>query len=148
MHKYLARFLALLALLSSHIAMADPAVYLNSAGVALSGNDPVAYFSAKAPVKGQPTLSTTYQEATYWFASPENRTTFLSEPSKYAPQYGGYCAYAAALGKKAPGDPTQWSVIDNKLYINYDARVQKLWLADVPGYIKSADSKWTDLKNN
>jgi YHS domain-containing protein len=148
MRTYFARLLALLALLGSHMAMADPAVYLNSAGVALSGHDPVAYFTAKAPVKGLPTLSTTYQEATYWFASPENRTTFLAEPGKYAPQYGGYCAYAAALGKKAPGDPSQWSVIDDKLYINYNAQIQKKWLADVPGYIKSADSQWSELKNN
>jgi YHS domain-containing protein len=85
MFKYLAKLLALLALLSSQIAMADPAVYLNDAGVALSGNDPVAYFTAKAPVKGQPTLSTKYQDATYWFSSQENRTAFLAEPSKYAP---------------------------------------------------------------
>ncbi len=148
MFKYLAKLLALLALLSSQIVMADPAVYLNDAGVALSGNDPVAYFVAKAPVKGQPTLSTKYQDATYWFSSQENRTAFLAEPSKYAPQYGGYCAYAASLGKKAPGDPTQWSVVDNKLYINYDARIQKQWLADVPGYIKAADSKWRDIKND
>jgi YHS domain-containing protein len=148
MRTYLIKFLALLVMLSSQIGMADPAVYLNNAGVALSGNDPVAYFTVKAPVKGQATLNAQYQEATYWFASPENRTAFLAEPAKYAPQYGGYCAYAAALGKKAPGDPTQWSVVDNKLYINYDARIQKQWLADVPGYIKSADSKWSDLKNN
>jgi YHS domain-containing protein len=148
MRSYLVRFLTLLALLSGQIVMADPAVYLNDAGVALSGNDPVAYFTVKAPVKGQPTLSTKYQDATYWFASQENRVAFLSDPGKYAPQYGGYCAYAAALGKKAPADPTQWSVIDNKLYINYDVRVQKQWLADVPGYIKSADSKWSELKNN
>jgi YHS domain-containing protein len=148
MRAYLVRFLTLLVLLGSQVAIADPAVYLNDAGVALSGNDPVAYFSVKAPVKGQPALSTKYQDATYWFSSEENRTAFIADPNKYAPQYGGYCAYAAALGKKAPGDPTQWSVVDNKLYINFDARVQKQWLADVPGYIKSADSKWGSLKNN
>ena len=148
MRTYLTKFLALLALLSSHIVMADPATYLNDAGVALAGNDPVAYFTVKAPVKGQAALSAKYQDATYWFISQENRTAFLAEPGKYAPQYGGYCAYAAALGKKAPGDPTQWSVVGDKLYINYDARIQKQWLADVPGYIKSADSKWSDLKNN
>lgn len=148
MRTYLAKFLALFVLLSSQFAMADPAVYLNNSGVALSGNEPIEYFTAKAPVKGLATLSIQYHNATYWFASQENRTSFLAEPHRYAPQYGGYCAYAAALGKKAPGDPTQWSVVEGKLYINYDARIQKLWLSDAPGYIKSADSKWGDLQNN
>jgi YHS domain-containing protein len=82
MRTYLIKFLALLAMLSGQIGMADPAVYLNNAGVALSGNDPAAYFTVKAQVKGQATLNAQYQDATYWFASPENRTAFLAEPAK------------------------------------------------------------------
>jgi YHS domain-containing protein len=140
--------LALLTLFVGQLVWAEPAVYLNDTGIALSGNDPVAYFTVKAPVKGQAKLNAKYLDAVYLFSSEENRAAFVAEPSKYAPQYGGYCAYAAALGKKAPGDPTQWSVVENKLYINYDARIQKQWLADVPGFIKKADSKWSDIKND
>lgn len=148
MFQSLSKLLTLLVLFGSQLVWADPAVYLNDAGVALSGNDPVAYFTVKSPVKGQARLSARYQDAVYWFSSEENRAAFVAEPSKYAAQYGGYCAYAASLGKKAPGDPSQWSVVDNKLYINYDARIQKQWLADVPGFIKQADSKWNDIKND
>lgn len=146
--KYLSKFWFLVAVLASQLALADPAVFIDNKGVALSGYDPVAYFTVKTPVKGQPLLSARYQDATYLFSSEENRTAFLIEPSKYAAQYGGYCAYAASLGKKAPGDPTQWKVVNDKLYLNFDERIQKQWLADVPEYIKKADTKWVDIKND
>lgn len=148
MFTYISKFLTLFVLFASSLVWADPAVYLNDKGVALSGNDPVAYFTVKAPVKGQVQLRAKYQDAVYLFSNEENRAAFIAEPSKYAPQYGGYCAYAASLGKKAPSDPTQWTVVDNKLYLNYDARIQKQWLADVPSFIKKADSKWNDIKND
>lgn len=148
MLRHLTKLILLITFLSSHFAMADPAVSVNRGGVALSGYDPVAYFTVKAPVKGVEKYSAKYDNATYWFASDESRTVFAADPAKYAPQYGGYCAFAASLGKKAPTDPTQWTVVDDKLYLNYDARVQTQWKADVPGFIKKADSKWSSIKDN
>jgi YHS domain-containing protein len=128
-------------------AFADPAVYLDSRGYALSGHDPVAYFTDKKPVKGDEKFSESYSGAKYSFASEKNRDAFKADPAKYAPQYGGYCAYAASLGKKADGDPTQWSVVDGKLYINYNASVQKRWQANQAEFIKQADGKWAQLKD-
>jgi YHS domain-containing protein len=148
MLRFLLKIMILFVVLSGHIAMADPAVLFNDKGVALSGYDPVAYFTVKSPTKGQESISAKYQDVTYWFSSNENRSIFLAEPSKYVAQYGGYCAYAAALGKKAPGDPTQWSVIDNKLYLNYDARIQKQWLPNASASILKADALWDGIKNN
>lgn len=148
MLRYLTKLILLMTFLSSNFAMADPAVYLNDGGVALSGHDPVAYFTVKVPIKGTEKFSAKHDNATYWFASQENRTAFVADPAKYVPQYGGYCAFAASLGKKAPTDPTQWSVVDGKLYLNYDARIQKQWKADVSGFIKQADAKWAGIKND
>jgi YHS domain-containing protein len=99
-------------------------------------------------MKGQESISAKYQDATYWFSNNENRSTFLADPGKYVVQYGGYCAYAAAWGKKAPADPTQWSVIENKLYLNFNAQVQKKWLPDAQASIVKADAIWDSIKNN
>ena len=146
--RVLAKFFVLVMFMASHYAIAEPATFVNSGGVALSGNDAVAYFTVKAPIKGTEKFSVQHQNATYWFASEENRATFAADPAKYAPQYGGYCAFAASLGKKAPADPTQWSVVDGKLYLNYDERIQKQWKADIAGFIKQADAKWSSIKND
>lgn len=147
MLRVLTKLFFVISLLSSHFVMAVPAVYLNDS-VAISGHDPVAYFTVKTPTKGSAKFSTKHDNATYWFASEENRAAFVADPAKYTPQYGGYCAFAASFGKKAPADPMQWSVVDGKLYLNYDARIQKQWQADVPGFIKQADAKWPAVKNN
>ena len=146
--RYLTKFMVLMTCLASHFAVADPATFVNAGGVALSGNDAVAYFTVKASVKGVEKFSAQHQNVTYWFTSEDNRAAFVAAPAKYAPQYGGYCAYAASLGKKAPADPTQWSVVDGKLYLNYDERIQKQWRADVPGFIKQADANWSSIKND
>jgi YHS domain-containing protein len=148
MSRFLAKLLLLFTVFLTNAAMADPQVFLDDNGVALSGYDPVAYFTDKKPVKGQEKFNAKFQEGTYWFSSEANRDTFLAEPTKYAAQYGGYCAYAASLGKKAPGDPTQWTVLNNKLYINYDARIQKQWSADREAFIEKADKKWNGIKND
>ncbi len=148
MVRYLTKIVMLATLFWFNAVMADPAVFLNEKGVALSGHDPVAYFTVKSPTFGQDKFTATYQGATYWFSSAENRDAFKAEPAKYAAQYGGYCAYAASLGKKAPGDPMQWTVLNNKLYLNYDERIQKQWSADRAGNIAKADAKWNGIKND
>jgi hypothetical protein len=83
--------------------------------------------------------------ATWRFASAEHRDLFAKSPGKYAPQYGGYCAYAVANGKTADIDPAAWTVRDGRLFLNYDADVQKKWLADPDGYIAKADANWPKM---
>jgi YHS domain-containing protein len=112
--------------------------------VALGGYDTVAYFTEKKPVKGDSKITTTYKGAEWRFSSAENREKFVSNPEHYAPQYGGYCAWAVAQGYTASGDPMRWKIVDDKLYLNYDADVQKKWEANIPDFIKSADKNWPE----
>lgn len=123
------------------------AVNVDTAGLALRGYDPVAYFTEGAPVRGNPALSATHDGATYHFASAAHRDTFLAAPALYAPQYGGYCAFGTAKGGKFDGDPNLWRVVDGKLYVNVNPDAQRLWEADVPGFIEQADATWPDIKN-
>lgn len=116
-------------------------------GYAVSGYDPVSYFVAGAPVKGDPDLSTTYAGATYLFASPENKAAFEADPAKYAPQYGGFCAFGLAMGRKVPGDPNVWAIEDGKLYLNINPDVQTRWQANVPGFVRGADNNWQIVRS-
>ena len=113
----------------------DPKPALNVSGnLALNGYDAVAYVTDGKPVKGLPQLSTTWSGAVWRLASAEHRDAFLKDPERYAPQFGGYCAWAVAHGYTANGDPEAWRIVDGKLYLNYSKRVQKRWEADIPGY--------------
>jgi len=114
--------------------------YFNN--VALSGYDTVAYFKENKPVKGDKKYATEYKGAQWHFKSPENRTLFINEPTKYAPQYGGYCAYAAARNKASKGDPLAWTIHNDKLYINYDLSIRKSWLKDIDAEIVAGDANW------
>lgn len=109
---------------------------------ALQGYDTVAYFTLGEPTKGSSDFTTTYQGAEFQFASQENLTLFLADPDKYAPQYGGYCAWAVAQGDTAKGDARRWAIVDGKLYLNYNKGIQKKWDKDRAGFITSADSHW------
>ena len=120
-------------------------VYTTAKG-AIQGYDPVAYFQEGKPVMGKKDLVYTWKGADWYFASPENRATFQAHPEKYAPQYGGYCAYGTAKGYKAPIDPAAWTIIDHKLYLNYNQEVQKLWNKNQPEYIRTADQNWPEVK--
>ncbi len=111
-------------------------------GVAVGGYDPVAYFTEYKPVAGKADITYSWKGATWRFASEQNRDAFKANPEKYAPQYGGYCAYAVSQGATAKGDPKVWTVVDGKLYLNLSSSVQKTWEKDIPGYIKSADKNW------
>lgn len=110
--------------------------------VAVEGHDPVAYFTEGRPVKGQRAFSTEYQGATFRFVSQANLDTFLADPDAYAPQYGGYCAWAVSQGYTAKGDADHWHIEDGKLYLNYNRDVQETWLEDVPGFIAAGDENW------
>jgi YHS domain-containing protein len=114
-------------------------------GAAIKGYDPVAYFTEGKAVAGTPEHAAEYKGSTFRFASKENRDTFAASPEKYAPQYGGFCAFGAAGGYKAKIDPAAFTVVDDKLYLNYDARVQKMWAKDIPGFVAKADAKWPEV---
>jgi YHS domain-containing protein len=123
------------------------AVYLSGkkefgTDLAAGGYDAVAYHTAAAPVAGKKEFATEWQGAMWQFSSAENVELFKANPEKYAPQYGGYCAYGVAQGSAVHGDPQQWTVRDGKLYLNYDADVQKTWKKDEAGYITAADKMW------
>ncbi len=110
--------------------------------LAVEGHDPVAYFKENRPVKGSKDFTTTHDGAEFRFSSQENLDTFLADPEAYAPQYGGYCAWAVSQGYTAKGDADFWRIVDGKLYLNYNRKVQEDWEADIPGFIAAADENW------
>ena len=115
-------------------------------GSAIEGYDPVAYFKEGQPVEGDSAFQHEWMGATWYFANAENRDLFAAEPEKYAPQYGGYCAWAVSQGYTAKIDPQAWTVVDDKLYLNYSKDVQKQWQEDVPGNITKADTNWPKIR--
>lgn len=137
---------ALLSLIVSLVAQAADPVYTGwFSSLALDGHDPVAYFEEGAPVEGSSDYRHEWNGATWQFASADNRDAFVANPTAYAPQYGGYCAWAVAEGYEAAGDPRYWRIVDGKLYVNYNAEVQTRWEVDIPGFIDKADQNWPTL---
>ena len=113
----------------------------------ISGYDPVAYFTDGMPVKGSGYHTATYQGVTYVFASRNHKVTFESNPEKYLPAYGGYCAYGVAVGKKFVSDPEAWKIVQGKLYLNLDKDIKSKWAKDIPGYIKKSEANWKEIKD-
>ncbi|MBX3588904.1 MAG: YHS domain-containing protein [Ramlibacter sp.] len=139
----LAAALSLAAGLAAPALAGEAAVYTGLfSSLAVGGHDPVAYFTEGKPVKGDAQFETTYKGVKWRFASAANRDLFVAAPEKYAPQYGGYCAWAVAEGGTASGDPRYWKIVEGKLYLNYDADVQKKWEKDIPGNIGKANRNW------
>lgn len=116
-----------------------------ASGVAIRGYDTVAYFTQGAAARGSEAITTQWKGATWRFVSEQNLELFKAAPDKYAPQYGGYCAYAVAKGSLAKIEAQSWTIIDGKLYLNYDNTVQRLWQKDISGFIESADDKFESL---
>lgn len=142
--------LSLLALLPLELAAAgvapeQPAVYADRAG-AIRGYDPVAYFTDSEAVRGDRRFRHRWREADWFFASAEHRDLFAADPARYAPQYGGYCAYAMSRGDYVSSDPDAWSIRDGRLYLNYSKRVRRTWLKEPEGYIERADGHWRRLR--
>ena len=135
---------ALLGLGTVPLAQAkDAPIYTGTfSNTAVGGYDPVAYFTQHKPVKGSASISTDYKGAKWYFANTEDRDKFVANPEQYAPQYGGYCAWAVSQGYTASGDPLAWKIVNNKLYLNYDLDVQKDWEANIPEFIRKADANW------
>lgn len=126
----------------------DPVYTGTFSNLAVGGHDPVAYFTEGRPVKGERQYSLKHLGAEWRFASAANRDAFAADPQRYAPQYGGYCAWAVSQGYTASGDPRYWKIVDGRLYLNYDESVQKKWEADIPGFIGKADRQWPAVLGN
>ncbi|MBT5032836.1 MAG: YHS domain protein [Proteobacteria bacterium] len=117
--------------------------YFNN--LAVSGYDTVAYFTEDNAIKGSDDHEYEWQGAIWRFSNADNLATFIEEPEKYAPQFGGYCAWAVSQNKTASADPKQFHLEDGKLYLNYNANIQQQWLADRLNLIKLADQNWPKL---
>lgn len=120
---------------------AESPIYTTGHG-AIRGYDPVAYFTVGQPMKGTPHITHEWRGATWHFTSVENRDRFAADPERYAPAYGGYCAYAVAHGATARTVPEAFEIVDGRLYLNYSEDVQRRWDADQAGFIRRADANW------
>lgn len=141
-------FSALLLVAASGAAHAADPVFSTWTGKAINGYDPVAYFTEGKPVEGSGDFTAEWNGATWQFANAENRDAFQATPEKYAPQYGGYCAYAVAQGSTAKTEPDVWSIVDGKLYLNYSHDIQKRWESQQSQYIAAADKNWPGVLGN
>lgn len=130
-------------LLAAPASAAEPEVFTSRfSNYAVGGYDAVAYFVGGGPAKGKKEFSHNYNGAVWRFASAENLEKFQADPAAYAPQFGGYCAWAVAQGYTAPGNPENWSVRNGKLYLNYNDKVQSDWLKDADGFIAQGEANW------
>ncbi|MDP9423010.1 MAG: hypothetical protein M3Q19_09290 [Pseudomonadota bacterium] len=119
-----------------------PAVYSASDGLAAGGHDVMAYFTQGKPVRGSANHELMLQGVTWRFETANAKARFQANPAAYAPQFGGYCAWAVSQGYIASGDPEQWKIVDGKLYLNFNARAKELWEADQEDAIKRGHANW------
>jgi len=133
------------AAIATPVFAATPKTFTGADGFAINGYDPVGYFKASEPVKGSMDYKSEHEGATYLFASAENKAEFDADPTAFAPQYGGYCAYAVSRGYTAETDPDAWTIDNGKLYLNYSKIVRALWARDIPGNVAKADENWPSV---
>jgi len=144
--KCLQKITLIFALLASSNALAiDPTFTGLFSDKAIKGYDTVAYFTENKAVKGSDKFTTKYNGATWLFSSQENLELFVASPEKYAPQYGGYCAYAVSQNGTASIKPELFTVHDDKLYLNYNKSINDKWNANREQFIKDADKNWPEL---
>lgn len=124
------------------LASADPPEYST---VGVGGYDPVAYFNKGKAMKGNGWHVVYHKGVTYVFANKKNKKMFETDPDKYLPAYGGYCAYGVAVGKKFVADPEVWKILGGILYLNLDKNIQSKWAKDIPGYINKANVNWPEI---
>jgi len=122
-------------------------IFATSEG-AIQGYDVVAYFNESKPVKGKKEFLTNYAGETWHFASADNLKSFQTSPEKYMPQFGGYCAYGMSRGYKAKTDPEAWTIVDGKLYLNYNLEVRKIWNEKQGEFINKANTNWPTVKRS
>ncbi len=121
--------------------------FVSNSTVGAGGYDLVSYQTDKKPIPGNGNFVASIDQVNYIFANQDNLDTFNKNPEKYLPQYGGFCAFGASVGKKFIGDPNVWEVVDGKLYFNLDNGIKSTWVKDIPGNIKKADKHWKKIKN-
>ena len=144
--KTLLRFFVIVVACVPFAGRAEKPVNTTLFGVAIKGYDPVAYFTEGKPRKGDAKLVHEWNGAKWYFATAEHRDAFKAEPEKYAPQFGGYCAWAVSQNYTAGVDPeTAWKLVNGKLYLNYSRDVQKKWEQDVPGNIAKGEVNWPKI---
>ena len=118
---------------------------LDGSGVAIQGYDPVAFFLDGRPIKGNPQFQSQYRGGKYYFASEEHKAAFDKEPARYEPQFGGYCAYGASRGNKAPVKIEAWQIVDGRLLMQYDLDVKSKFNQDQQQNLQKADQNWPGL---
>ncbi len=134
---------AVAATLIAPVAQAqDLPVFYVTGGAAIAGYDAVSYFNDGTPVRGQPEYAVMWKGAEWHFASAENREAFERNPRAFAPQFGGYCAYAMAMGSLSSTDPKAWQVVDGRLYLTHSPAIERIWSEDPAEYIRMADAHW------
>lgn len=125
--------------------LAEEPVNKTLLGKAVKGYDVVAYFTQGRPVEGSGDHEVEWNGATWRFASAAHRELFAKDPRRYAPQYGGFCAFGVSRGYAVGIDPEAWKIVDGKLYLNYNRDVQAEWVKDIPGFIAKADANWPKI---
>ena len=133
-------------LLTAHVSYADTLQYTTANG-AIDGYDPVSYFTDAKAERGSPDISTEWNGATWHFSSKEHRNSFVADPEKYAPQYGGFCALGMAHGGDVPTNPEAWTIYDDKLYLNMITEVSVTWRYNPDKLIPRAGTKWEALNS-
>jgi YHS domain-containing protein len=119
----------------------------DATGFVIRGYDPVAFFTEGRAVAGSPDLSEKYEGGTYLFSTSANRDTFKANPEKYAPRYGGYCAYGVAVGKKFDIDAASWRIVGEKLYFNLNPMILEKWSAETDDYIRKSEENWPKIRS-
>ena len=130
------------------VGLAESGQFYEKHGVAIVGFDPVAYFEDHKAVKGLPAFSSVYKGSTFVFVSPEHLAAFKQAPERFAPQFGGYCAYGVAEGVKAAIAGEIWEVVEGKLYLNHDPQVQVKWKAGRSALLRAAQAKWPQVESS
>jgi YHS domain-containing protein len=138
------KYLAPVLLLLSHASVFAADEY---ATPAIEGYDPVAYFIEHKPVRGSANYTTKYEGKFFLFSNAADKAEFEKHPDKYLPQYGGWCSFGVAMGKKFYADPTVWTVANDKLYLNSSKNIQEKWSAKRNQMIQDADQNWVDIKS-
>jgi hypothetical protein len=113
-------------------------------GVAIQGYDPVAYFTEGRAIRGKSDYSFTWNDARWLFATAAHRDLFAADPERYAPKFRGYCAYGVSMGKQVAADPEEWTIVDGKLYLNYNRKTRDIWREDQTALIKKAEKNWAE----
>lgn len=138
-------FVLITGILLSAGTFAQSVNYSNSNGVAIKGYDPVAYFNQNKAQEGSESHTFDWSGSKWKFVSQANLDSFKLDPLRYAPQFGGFCAYGCSENHLSPTDPNAWTIVDNKLYLNYSMKVKEYWLKDKEKRIKAADGYWPAL---